>query len=172
MAVFLIPFAAIAIGGALAAGAGIGVIEAKKNKAEQAAKLEEAKKVGEELGREANKYAESGALYPAFRTYRKYIDHMASNFNISPEVKQRLEDSYNALRESALKKYRDLKNDYDQKKNVALAKSDTGEELFQAQDEHLADLDKLLGPDAPMRKKIEESFGINYQAHKQGYTTN
>ena len=44
MAVFLIPFAAIAIGGALAAGAGIGVIEAKKNKAEQAAKLEEAKK--------------------------------------------------------------------------------------------------------------------------------
>ncbi|MFA7941596.1 hypothetical protein ACEK06_03945 [Pseudomonas brenneri] len=172
MAAFLIPFVAIAIGGAVATGAGIGVIESNKNKAAAAAdKLKDIQETTLKLFDETNESAASGALYPAFRAARKYIDHLKSNYDLSPKMKEDLENSFGELKNSALSQFRKLAEDY--KKEAAEAQyDDSGGELYAAQVKYLGSLEKLLGAGAPHLNVVEKSFGVNYQVHKSGIASN
>ncbi|MFL1549497.1 hypothetical protein ACI77I_10400 [Pseudomonas sp. D47] len=169
MAVFLVPFLAVVIGGALVAGAGVGVIEARRSKAANAAELENAEKKASELFVGVKAHLASGALYPAFREYRKYIDHVESYFDISPEQKRTNQETYNDLRGAALSEYRKLHSDYQKEAAVAY---DDGEEPFKAQADYIAKLEKLLGPGAPKLKAPETSFGASYTVYKYGLTPN
>ncbi|OAE13449.1 hypothetical protein AZH11_05505 [Pseudomonas simiae] len=168
MAVFLVPIIPIVIGALAVTGAGIGTLESNKAKA---AKLEEAKKTAAELASEAQAHLSSGALYPAFRAYRRQIDYVASHFDVAPKVKERAEQAYEELRNKALSAYRQLKAEY--VKNVSAIEIDEeGDEIYQVQQAFLVKLEKLLGPGAPKLKAFEESLGVNYQIHKYGITAN
>ncbi|NWA85132.1 hypothetical protein [Pseudomonas sp. D2002] len=113
------------------------------------------------------KYEEEGALYPAFREYRKFLEHMGSHFNISPEEKQKGEDIYDGMRKTALKEYQTLLSDYD--KAVAPL-YESGDEPYQVQKEFIDKLITLLGPDAPKVKEWENKFGASYKAYKYPIT--
>lgn len=171
MAVFLVPLAIIAAGGLLATGAGVGVIESRKNRAADAAEKKateivayaKAEKKGEELLAGVNKHLATGALYPAFREYRKYLDHMGSHFKLSPEEKKKGEDTYDGMRKVALKEYQTLLSNYD--KDVAPL-YESGDEPYQVQSEFIDKLITLLGPDAPKVKEWENKFGASYKGYK------
>lgn len=175
MAVFLVPFGAAVVGGLLVIGAGIGVSESRKNRAADAAEkkaaeivaYEKASLKGEELWARAKKYENKGALYPAFREYRKFLDHMVSHFKISPEEMKKGEDIYDGMRKTALKEYQTLLSDYD--KAVAPL-YESGDEPYQVQSEFIDKLITLLGPDAPKVKEWENKFGASYKAYKYPIT--
>lgn len=168
MAVFFIPLLPIVIG-ALAV-TGVGVSTAKSNET-KAAEFENAKKTATELASEVQAHLSSGALYPAFRAYRRQIDYVASHFEVSPQAKEHAEQAYEELRSKALSAYRQLKADY-VKNASAIEIDEEGERTYQVQQAFLAKLEKLLGPGAPKLKAFEESFGVNYQIHKHGITAN
>ena len=175
MAVFLVPLAIIAAGGLLATGAGIGVIESRKNRAADAAEKKateivayaKAEKKGKELLAGAKKHQESGALYPAFREYRNYLDHMASHFKLSPEEKKKGEEIYDGMRNEALKEYRKLHREYEE---TVAPLYDSGDEPYQVQSDYIDKLKTLLGPDAPKIKELENKFGASYKAYKYPIT--
>ena len=120
---------------------------------------------------EVKAHAATGALYPAFRAARMYIDYVSRNYNLTPEKKESLEKSYNELRNAALSEFRKLKKDYETK-SVEAEQDDSGVTLNKLRDEYLASLEKLLGPDAPKLREIEGSFGVGYQVHKHGLMAN
>jgi hypothetical protein len=171
MAVFLVPIGAAVVGGLLVIGAGIGLNESRKSKAADAAEkkaaeigaYEKAELKGQELWARAKKHEEKGALYPAFREYRKFLDHMGSHFNISPEEKKKGEDTYDGMRKVALEQYRTLLSNYE--KAVAPL-YESGDEPYQVQKEFVDKLITLLGPDAPKVKEWENKFGASYKAYK------
>ena len=171
MAVFLVPFIAILVGGAAVTGVGVGVIEAKKSRAANAARLEEAKNTANKLVDEMNRHINSGALYPAFRAYRQYIDLVVSNFDVAAEQKQTWENSYKDLRASAINKYGKLEAEY-LKAAAAIEIDEEGDELYKVQENYLSKLEVLLGKEAPKIKQLKERFGANYQVHANGIATN
>lgn len=171
MAAFLFPIIVILAGGALATGAGIGVIESKKAKAAQAAELEQARQIANELAGEIQDHLSSGALYPAFRAFRRYIDHVANKFDVAPKMKEEWERSYNDMRGAALSEYRKLDREY-RKELAAIENDEEGGKTYQVQSDYLVKLEKLLGTGAPKLKALEESFGANYALHKYGIAVN
>ncbi|WP_438866883.1 hypothetical protein [Pseudomonas sp. L1(2025)] len=171
MPAFLVPFVVILAGGALATGAGIGVIESKKAKAAKAAEVEQAKKTANDLVGEIQAHLSSGALYPAFRAFRRYIDHVENKFDVSPKIKAELERSYDDIRGAALSEYRKLDREY-RNELAAIENDEEGEKTYEVQSTYLVKLEKLLGAGAPKLKALEESFGINYAVHKYGVAVN
>lgn len=171
MAVFLVPFAIIAATGLLVTGAGVGVIESRKSKAADAAAKKAAdavayqqavQKSGELLAGATN-LKDKGALYPAFREYRKFLDHRESHFKISPEERKKGEDIYDGMRKTALKEYQTLLSNYH--KDVAPL-YESGDEPYQVQSEFIDKLITLLGADDPNIKEWENKFGASYKAYK------
>ncbi|QJI33988.1 MULTISPECIES: hypothetical protein [unclassified Pseudomonas] len=168
MAVFLVPFAAAIIGGLVVTGVGIGVNESRKSKAEADAKIKE---TASRLLDKANELITAGTLYPAYRAGKEYVEHMKNNFELSPGTKQGLEETLNTIKETAEQQYRNLKEAY--KKDAGEAGyDDSGVALYYVQEKYLGDLEKLLGAGAPHLKVVEDSFGVNYQVHKQGLKQN
>lgn len=160
----VIPIIIAAVAGLAVTGTGVAVIDAKKNKAE-------VKRTADNLLAEVKAHSTTGALYPAFRAARTYIDHVSRNYNLAPEKKEALEKSYDELRNAALSEFRKLKTEYETKA-VEAEQDDSGVTLNELRDEYLTSLDKLLGPDAPKLREIENSFGAGYQVHKHGLTAN
>jgi len=168
MAVFFIPLLPIVIGALAVVGVGVGTAESNKVKATE---FEKAKRTATELANEVQAHLSSGALYPAFRAYRRQIDYVTSHFEVSPKAKEHAEQAYEELRSKALNAYRQLKVDY-VKNASAIEIDEEGEKIYQVQQAFLAKMEKLLGPGAPKLKEFEESFGVNYQIHKHGITAN
>lgn len=175
MPVFLVPIGAAVAGALLVIGAGVGLNESRKSKAADAAAkkaeeivaYEKATLKGQELWASANKHQENGALYPAFREYRNYLDHMASHFNISPEEKKKGEDIYDGMRKTALDEYRKLHREYQE---AVAPLYESGNEPYQVQSDFIDKLITLLGPDAPKVKEWENKFGASYKAYKYPIT--
>ncbi|WP_226477508.1 hypothetical protein [Pseudomonas sp. MWU16-30323] len=168
MAAFLVPFAVAIIGGLAVTGAGIGVNESRKSKAEADAKIKE---TANNLLAKARELVNEGALFPAYRAGKEYVEHMKNNFDLSPETRQGLDESLNKLLETAQRQYRNLKEEY-QKNADEAGYDDGGLALFNAQEKYLVDLEKLLGAGAPRLKEVEDSFGVNYRVHKWGLKKN
>lgn len=161
----LIPLIIAGIGGLAVTGAGVAVIESRKSE------REEIDKTTTKLEGEAQALMKAGTLYPAFRAFRKYVDYVKNNYQLSSEQRNGLERDFSELKQTALGTFQKLATDY--RKEADEAKNDdSGDERYKVQVDYLAKLKLLLGDGAPHLKTVEDSFGINYQVHKHGIAIN
>lgn len=146
-------------------------VESEKTKLEKEAKEKKVKENVDKLTKEVMEHTEAGRLFPAYRANREYVNYVKENYDLSPEMEQKLDDALNASLKAAQAKYKELKTEY-QTRADKTEFDDEGHNLFQLQEEMLGKFEGLLGAGAPQLKVIEQSFGINYSVLKYGVATN